>query len=79
MTEPHHPWSHFFLAHQPCPPPVIHVVWQDLFNSWSGYVESRLRKLIEYLSHLPVCRLRLLPKKLPLLSVADAQVPDLLI
>jgi len=49
---------------------------KDLFNSWSGYVESRLRKLIEYLSHLPVCRLRLLPKKLPLLSVADAQGGD---
>jgi len=44
-----------------------------LFNAWSGYVESRLRKIIEYLSYLPVCRLRLLPKKLPLLSVSDAQ------
>lgn len=45
----------------------------SFFNSWSGYVESRLRKLIEYLSYLPVCRLRLLPKKLPLLTVTDAQ------
>ena len=43
------------------------------FNSWSGYVESRLRRLIEYLSYLPVCRLRLLPQKQPLLTVTDAQ------
>ena len=46
---------------------------KERYNSWVGYVESRLRKLIEYLSYLPVCNLRLLPLKQPLLSVADAQ------
>ena len=45
----------------------------DLYRAWSSYCESRLRKLVEYLSYLPVCRLRLMPKKLPLLTVSDAQ------
>jgi poly(A) polymerase len=45
----------------------------ELLRSWSGYVESRLRKLVEHLSYLPVSRLRLMPKKLPLLTVRDAQ------
>lgn len=38
-------------------------------RSWCGYCESRLRKLVENLSYLPVSNLRLLPKKLPLLTV----------
>jgi len=46
------------------------------YRDWSGFVESRLRKLIEYLSYLPVCRLRLLPKKLPLLTATDQQGGD---
>ena len=28
----------------------------------------RLRKLTDYLAHLPLCRLRLLPKKIPLVT-----------
>ncbi len=35
----------------------------------SRYVESRVRKLADNLSYLPLCRIRLLPKKLPLLTV----------
>lgn len=46
---------------------------REKYNSWTGFVESRLRKLIEYLSYLPVCRLRLLPLKHKLLTVVDAQ------
>ena len=48
-------------------------VMKDKYNSWTGFCESRLRKLIEYLSYLPVCRLRLLPAKHKLLTVTDAQ------
>ena len=44
------------------------------YHIWSGYIESKLRKLVETLSYLPVARLRLLPKKLPLISkVAQEQ------
>jgi poly(A) polymerase len=41
----------------------------DKARSWCGYCESRLRKLVETLSYLPISNLRLLPKKLPLLTV----------
>ena len=41
---------------------------EDLLRAWSGFVESRLRKLVEYLSALPLSRIRLMPKKLPIFS-----------
>ena len=46
------------------------------YNGWTGFVESRLRKLIEYLSYLPVCRLRLLPKKFPLMTVGEGEAQN---
>ncbi len=44
-------------------------------QSWQGLVESRLRKLTDapYLANLPLANIRLMPKKLPLLTVRDAQ------
>lgn len=48
-----------------------------LLQSWTGYVDSRLRSFVEKLEYgLPLVNLRLLPKKLPLLAAkaqADAQ------
>jgi len=48
-----------------------------LLQSWSGYVDSRLRTFVDKFEYgLPVINVRLLPKKLPLLSDfarADAQ------
>ncbi|KAL1504417.1 hypothetical protein AB1Y20_010823 [Prymnesium parvum] len=45
---------------------------EGLLRSWTGYVESRLRKLTDFLAYLPLVRIRLMPKKLPLLTVKDA-------
>ena len=50
---------------------------QEMLRSWSGYCESRVRRLIDTLgawdysadqTALPIENLRLMPKKLPLLS-----------
>ena len=59
---------------------AVEIYVQDLpehdfekqFQSWTGYVESRLRKLVENLtnSYSLVEHLRLMPKKLPLLTEA---------
>ena len=44
-------------------------------DSWTGLVESRLRKLTDmpYLATLPLANIRLWPKKQPLLTVKNAQ------
>lgn len=48
---------------------------QDLVRSWVGYTESQVKKLVDFLSYLPLAALRLMPRKLPLLSVGAAAAP----
>lgn len=70
--------SDFYVAHAKYLAAEIYVagvpehLHESLLRSWTGFAESRLRKLTDFMTYLPLERIRLMPKRLPLLTVKDA-------